>query len=421
MTGATPPAARMRPFALLGEAPFRNIWIAGSCVGVMRWLELLAVGIHVLQVTGSPLLVALFTLLRMFPMALFGAVIGAFAERVPRRSLLVFGLVTMTLQSALIAGLLVSGREALWPLAIASFLAGLFWAADFPVRRTLLGEIAGQDRLGPAMGLESMTMNATRALGPPLGGLLLEIFGLAGAFVLGMALYGLSAVLIRRIPVGVRAEGGGGRLFAQVVDGLRHLRGARMIVAILAVTVLLNMFGFSYVALVPVMGEQVMGLGPFPTGLLMAAEGTGGLVGALVIAWRAKPEQHARIYAGGSGAFLFAVLLFAQMRSLAPAIAVQLGAGLGLACFGTMQSALILRVSPPHLRGRMMGLLTMCIGTGPLGMLHQGLLADWFGAPTALTVSALEGLACLAVVVTLYPELLRVVPTTPPETSIERT
>ena len=79
--------------------------------------------------------------------------------------------------------------------------------------------------------------------------------------------------------------------------------------------------------------------------------------------------------------------------------------GLGGAAFSSMQSTLVFLTASPEVRSRMMGVLSVCIGTGPIGFAHLGLLADWLGAPTAVTIIALEGLVALVVAGLVWPEL----------------
>ena len=81
--------------------------------------------------------------------------------------------------------------------------------------------------------------------------------------------------------------------------------------------------------------------------------------------------------------------------------------GLGSASFATMQSTLILTEAPPDRRSRLMGLLTTVIGIGQTGLLHIGLVAAWFGAPVALTLSGIEGLAVIAFCVWRWPAIWR--------------
>jgi len=155
---------------ILADDRFRAVWLVGTLTGALRWLELLVIGIVTFQITGSAFAVSLMTVVRMAPLFFFGIPMGALADRFNRKSLLTLGLLVLTLSSAGLAGLAFFDQLALWHLAASACLNGVFWAAEFPIRRTMLGEIAGQARLGPAMALESSTSNATRMVGPALGG-----------------------------------------------------------------------------------------------------------------------------------------------------------------------------------------------------------------------------------------------------------
>src|SRR5271169_6960712 len=119
----TDTAVRAAPRAwLLGEADFRRLWLVGVVVFAVRWLEMLAVAVFAYQRTGSPFIVALLTMLRMLPMALFGAVIGAMAERIERRTALILVVLSMGLTSLTLALLAFAGALTVWQLALAAFL-----------------------------------------------------------------------------------------------------------------------------------------------------------------------------------------------------------------------------------------------------------------------------------------------------------
>jgi len=179
----TDTAVRTTPRAwLFGEADFRRLWLVGVVVFAVRWLEMLAVAVFAYQRTGSPFIVALLTMLRMLPMALFGAIVGAMAERLERRAALIIVVISMLLTSLVLALLAWSDSLEVWHVALASFVNGIAWTTDNPVRRTMIGEVVGPDRMSAAMSLDVGANNASRMLGPTLGGVLLATFGIGGAF-----------------------------------------------------------------------------------------------------------------------------------------------------------------------------------------------------------------------------------------------
>ncbi|MCC7273722.1 MAG: MFS transporter [Alphaproteobacteria bacterium] len=394
------------PLSLLAEDAFRRVWLTGSLIGTIRWIELLVTGVYVFDATGSPLQVALLTMLRMAPMSLIGAFAGAIAERVSRRRLLAGVLACGIAVSLVQAGLAWSGRLELWHVALGAVVNGMFWAIDMPVRRTMLGELAGPGRTAAAMGLDAATNNATRMLGPGVGGLLLEVTGIHGAFLLGAALYAAGLCLLAGLRDDAPSDlGGRFRIFARVAEGLRFVRGDRGLVGTLAVTIVFNVFAWPATSMVPVIGEERLHLTAFPIGLLMSADGLGALLGAVLASLGARPSGFRGLYLLGVALFALGSLAFAVSPSPGLAGAAQIAAGAGSACFATMQATIVFLSAPAAARPRVMGVLSMCIGTSVLGYVHLGLLAHWLGGPAAVVVTSLEALVALAAAAVIWPEI----------------
>src|SRR5438874_10401632 len=115
---------RRSRWGVLEVADFRRLWIVGLVASGVRWLEILVVGVFVYQHTGSAFAVALMTMLRSLPMALFGALIGALADRVERKQALIGVVLLMLTTSLCLAVLAYTGQLAVWHLAVASFCNG---------------------------------------------------------------------------------------------------------------------------------------------------------------------------------------------------------------------------------------------------------------------------------------------------------
>lgn len=402
-----PPHQRVRPLDLFRDGNYRRLWITGGFVGVIRWLELLAVGIYVLDVTGSAFQTALMTFFRFLPMILLGAVIGAVGERVNRRRFMLGSLLLLTAVAGLLGFLAMTGAIAIWQIAVGIFLAGAMHTSEFPVRRAMLGEIAGPNRGAAALALDSVTNNGTRLLGPVGGGVIYEFVGLHGAYFFCAALYGIGFLLILRVRYRSAAQSAGhGHYLANIVDGLRFVGRNRGLVGALMVTIIVNMFIVPFTALIPVIGKNELHLGASLIGVLAAAEGVGALVGAVAVAWL-QPANFSRTYLIGSFLFLLGVGLFAGTTGFAMALAALVAAGLGHAGFSTTQSAIMFAAAAPEMRSRVLGVLATCIGGGPIGVLNLGLLAEWLGAPLAIAVMLAEGAILLALTAVYWPELFR--------------
>jgi len=378
------------------EADFWRLWYVGLAAAIVRWLEMVVVGVVVYERTGSPFVVAVITMLRMVPMGLFGAVLGAVVERVDRRLALAALLGLMALTSGVLAVVAALGALEVWHLAVLSLVNGCGWATDNPMRRAMMGEAVGHERMGWAMSLDVGASNASRAVGPAIGGLLLVSVGIEGAFLLNVLLYAtaLAATLGVRRPIAAASVGGA--MLARLREGLAFAVRDRRLAGALLVTVIYNLFGWPFTSMIPVIGRDSLGLGPEGIGWLAGTEGVGAFTGALVLALWLKPHWYALGYIGGLALYLAAVILFALAPSFAVAGAALLLTGVSGAAYAALQATIVYLAAPPDMRSRMLGVLSVCIGTGPFGFLWLGWLAARIGANEATAITAALGLLALA-------------------------
>src|SRR5256884_1402600 len=271
---------------LLAVADFRRLWIVGLVVFAVRWLEMLVVGVFVYQHTGSAFDVALMTMLRMLPMALFGAFIGAFAERIERRTALIAVVLVMLTSSVCLAVLAYAGQLAVWHLAVAGFVNGIAWAADNPVRRVMIGEVVGAPQMSAAMSIDVGANNASRMLGPTIGGLLLAGIGISGAFTVSVLCYGIALVAAMRLRHrnNIAPAEAAGAVLARMLEGLALVRRDPQGVGTLVITVIYNVFGWPFTSMIPVIGQDSLELGASGIGILASMDGIGAFCGALLIA-----------------------------------------------------------------------------------------------------------------------------------------
>ena len=392
----------------MSDGNYVRVWAIGGVAGANRWLEMLALGIFAYDLTGSPFLVALLPVLRLIPLVLFGAVIGTYADRVDRRTVLLVALVLIMALSVAMTALALAGALEYWHIAVACFLAGIFWTTDMPVRRRLVGDAAGADRLGPAMALDNATNNATRLVGPLMGGIIYQGLGAVGVFMLGIFAYAICLWLMFGVRLADReppSDVPRATPLADLIAAVRHVLSDRHIRRILGVTIVFNMWGFPFTSMLPVIGKNTLQLEPTMVGMVSSLEGLGALAGALAIAFLARPDRYVRIYYFGTLGHLALVFVLGLTGEPVSASLVIVAIGVAGACFGAMQSTLTYLVAPPHMKSRIFGLLALCIGSGMIGFSNVGLMAEWFGASGALKIIAAEGLIALALVAIGWREL----------------
>ncbi|MGG5817652.1 MFS transporter [Falsiroseomonas sp. HW251] len=393
---------------VLAVPEFRRLWLTGLAVSVARWLEMLVVGVVVFQQTGSPFLVAAMTLLRVAPMALLGLLSGIVADLVPRRSALLSILLMQGAALAAMSALALADALQVWQVALACVVGGIGWAADNPVRRMMIGESVGPARIGAAMSLDVLSSNISRVGGPVLGGVLLGGLGAGAAFGLAAALYLVAVAVAFRLRAGRRAaRRRGATILGELREGLTATLAIPELRGVMVITMVFNLFAWPCTSMIPVIGKDALGLGPGGIGVLASMEGVGALATAALVGALLRPSLHGATYLGGTAFYLLMMIGFAVAPGPVPAAAALMASGIGGACFATMQGTLTWLVTPPELRGRALGLLSTAIGSGVIGFLQVGLLANWLGAPAATCLVAGCGLVMLGLSRPLWLPLLR--------------
>lgn len=387
--------------SLLADGEFLRIWLVGVASGIARWLEMLVAGIYAYDTTGSPFLVALLVILRMTPLVVFGSVVGTFADRLPPRLFLCVTMTGATLVSASVCVLFATGADAYWVVAFGCFVSGLVWTTDMPLRRRILGDVAGMARIAPAMSLDSATNNGTRMLGPLLGGLLYQWLGAGGAYGLSALLFAACIVLMLFVSPGLGAADPTrppSRPLQDLREGFLYVARDRDVLRIMLVTIVFNIWGFPFLSMIPVVGRDELAVSAGVIGGLSALEGLGALIGALIIAARVRIPSYRRLYFFGLLGYLLCAFVAGWMAGVLPMGIAVLCVGLCAAGFSTMQSTLIYSVAPPHMRGRLFGVLVICIGSGLVGFANIGLMGEWFGGSMAMRIVAAEGIVPLLLI-----------------------
>jgi MFS family permease len=380
------------------DPQLRRLWAVGMLMSLIRWLEILAFAVFTYDQTKSALWVASLMMLRLLPLSLFGLALGALASHMSRRRLLIVTHAGLFATCLLLLIVSTFGAIEVWHLAAASFVNGIVWAGDMPLRRALMGDLAGHGRMAQVMSLDAVVANACRLIGPILGGLLLARGGMQAVLLCVALLYLPVLVALGGLadPPQTRDAATKPTIRDLLLRGLYAARESRRLQATLWITILFNLFGWPVLSMIPVIGRDQLHLDAQGVGLLASLDGIGSLLGALALTSIARHLRHGPVYLGAVLLFLALQVAFAWSHHVLLTSAILFGIGVAQAGFAVMQSTLVYTSAPADRRADAMGLTTMCIGVGPLGFLAIGWLAERLGAPTAALTCAVSGLVAVA-------------------------
>jgi predicted MFS family arabinose efflux permease len=390
--------------ALFAHADYRRVWMIGGLSGIARWLEFVAIAIFAYELTHSPELVALLAVLRMVPYVMLGFLMGALADAIDRKRLLLASLSVMAATSAAMSVLATSGRATYVAAAVVVMVAGAFWTTDMPVRRRLLVDAVEGGNVAAALGFDNATMYATRALGPLIGGATYQALGIGGIY----ALIAGSYLVCLWLAAGLRAGSEHQPSAAPARIGLGFLLPPRELIldrrfqVIMGVTLVYNLWCWPFVTMVPVIAQKDFALTPALVGALSACDGLGGTLGALAVGLLAGQRTLFRFYYLGTLSFLLLVLALSLHLTVGTAIGVLLLLGVAAASFSSTQYALVYTIARPEMRGRATGVLSIFIGSSMLGHWHTGLLFERLGSVAAMRVMVAEGIAAMLALAILW-------------------
>jgi hypothetical protein len=220
-------------------------------------------------------------------------------------------------------------------------------------------------------------------------------------------LYVISLAAALRIEI----RHGPSRHHASFVASLREsfawVRRDQRLIGVFIVTVVFNVFGWPFTSMIPVIGTDDLQLGATAVGLLASCEGIGGLAGALLVAILSRPGAYGRIFVGSVGLYLVLIIGFVVAPDALLAALLLLAIGMSSVGFGIMQATLVYRDSPVEMRARLLGLLSVFIGTGPIGFIYLGFLADALTPRLGTVALAVQGLLVLVLTRRYWASLMR--------------
>ena len=383
---------------------FRRVWVTGTLIALAAWTERLAVGWLILTETDSVLLTAASFAARQAPGLIAAPLAGAISDRMPRHRLLAIAAAFRALLLTLLAIFALSGLEPLWVAFVLIALAGVGHSFETPATQALVTDAVPRRAAMNAVAVQSVGARGVGALGGLIGGIVIASYGVPAAMFAGAVVSLIGGLVVGTMrPVASRTPHTDRRdtsVLRDVVDGLRVMFSVPLVRTLLALAVLVEMFGFAYHSVLPAVARDVLDVGEVGLGALSMMAGFGSLAGVLALTAIGNVRRRGLLLIGitlGYGAFL---LLFASSGVFPLSLVLITGVGAMAAAFDAMQWILLQQHVPDHMRGRAIGGWVFAIGFGWVGYLALGGAAETFGVQWALAATGalvvLTGLAAAA-------------------------
>ena len=381
-------AAAHQTFSSLRIRNYRLYFTAQLISVSGTWMQTVAQSWLVLRLTGSGVDLGIVVGLQFLPMLLFGPVGGLVADRINKRRLLYLTQAGGGVLALVLGILVVTHEVQLWQVYVLAAMLGMVNVFDNPARQTFIMEMVGREDLPNAVSLNTVVMNASRVVGPAIGGVIITLVGLGVCFFVNAASYiaviiGLSMMRSAELhPTGTvrRAKG-------QIRDGFRYVwRTPSLRNTLLAVAVI-GIFAYNFTVTLALLAKDTFHGGAGTYSVLTACMGAGAVVGGLLAAHRARPTPRLlQVLALVFGGLLGAVALAPTLATAAVLIVFMGAASIGF--IATANASLQLGADPA-MRGRVMALYAMAfLGTTPIGAPLVGAIAQWTSPRISLLVGA---------------------------------
>ena len=371
-----------------------RVYFTGQSISLVgTWMQMTAQAWLVLTLTHSATALGLVTALQMLPVLLLGPYGGVIADRSDKLRLMTILQAVMGVQALVLGLLTVTHVVRFWEICVLAVFLGVNNAFENSPRQSFIREMVGKDQLRNAITLNSVTVNAARAVGPGIGGVLIAAVGVGICFLLNAASFVAvvtSLLLIDRARL--RPSTPTPRAKGQLREGVKYASGTRLIAVPLAMMGVVGMLAYEFQVSLPVLAQHTFHGGSEVYGFMTASMGVGAAIGGLITAALGRTGIRSMVFA--STGFGVSILVCAYAPNLAIVYVAMLFVGWASVSFISIGNSTIQLAARPDMRGRVLSLWQVAFqGTTPIG----GPLVGWIiAASDPRTGLAVGGVACLA-------------------------
>ena len=375
---------------------YRIFWVGALVSNIGAWMQNVAQGWLVLELTDSAFMLGLVGFAGTLPWLILLLVGGVYADRLDRRRVLIRANVAMMVFATVLTALTWTGVVRIWHVLAISLASGSAIALAAPAFQAFLHDLVDRRDLQNAIALNSAQFNLSRIVGPSLAGLTLGAIGLAGCFAVNTLSYVAAIVALVLIRAGSRPGPAPAPVWQSIVEGVGYVRERPRIRAILAIAALISALAMPYATLLPIVARDALGLDASGLGWLFAIGGVGAVAGALSIAFRHALPRRGPWLLGCAIATGLATMALGLSRAPVAAGASLVGIGFFATSGVALSNTLLQELVDDAMRGRVLSMFGLAfMGTFPIANLLTGTMAGLTSASTTLAVTG----ALLAVIV----------------------
>lgn len=416
--GATPAAAgtppypgvpaRGRAFRPLRNRDFRLLWSGLVVSQTGNWMQFIALGYLIDQLTQAPIYLGLLGVSQAIPRLLFAFVGGVAADRLDRRRVLVVTNAIM-MGSAIVLWLLAyTERIAVWHILIIGAFNSLTQSFDAPARQSLIPSLVPERELMQAVSLTSVAFNGAGIFGPSLGGVIIAAVGVKGCFFINAVSFVAVFLALFLMEFTDTTSGQDSSIADDMREGVQVLLEHRALLVILATVAILSFFGRPYVRMMPAYAREALHTGPTGLGILQAGPSVGTVLAVFVVGALADAVPKGRLMQDAAIASGVLVVLFGLSRWFWVSFALLVLMGLAHSIAQASANTLLQTTAQPHQRGRMMGIYSMTVfGMFALGTLPTGALGGVVGIGPALAIGGAAVVVLVGLLVRRAPAIGR--------------
>ncbi|MGB9181312.1 MAG: MFS transporter [Pyrinomonadaceae bacterium] len=409
-TGEAQPKHAGGMFRALSHRNFRLFWAGAFLSNTGTWMQAVAQGLLISQLTNSPFWLSFDGFMATSPGLVLALAGGVFADLVDRKRLLIFtqigaGLAALTLAALIYAGVVHDAKD-IWIVLLITFVTGCCMSLAGPSYQAITIDLVGREDLANAIALNSAQFQLSRVMGPTLAGLALAALGIVGCFFANGLSYiaivaSLAMVRIERKSKSAQEHSMKDKraLWNDLIDGFRYVWKRPRVFWLLMISAVTSMFGAPYLSLIPYFARNILHLDAPGLSLMMGMSGAGAFFGAIVLIFLGDFKYKGWSVLGGAFSFALCLIGFSLATRLIVSLVFIFGMGVAIVCCVAVINMLLQQLVTDKMRGRVMSMFMLSfIGAMPIGNLMAGAASHSFGAPHTLAVGGLITAAFVAYV-----------------------